>query len=156
VSCININIIFTTASPGGLQRVAIEEGKFLQRIGHNVKLISIIRPMNHHLGRFEVQHFEPTRPFGDGISNRFNTSTILPSEERGSPRPARAGGNLVGRGIANPMSERTRGFEMLLWGGTSIPLPALFSFVIFLNFLDSLVRIQVSMTQIKLSLPKYV
>jgi hypothetical protein len=34
-------------------------------------------------------------------------------ELRGSPRPAaRAGGNLVGRGIANPMSERTRGFEL--------------------------------------------
>ena|SRR5918997_3085911 len=34
---------------------------------------------------------------------------------RGSPSPAvvRAGGNLVGRGIANPMSERTRGFEIL-------------------------------------------
>ena len=33
--------------------------------------------------------------------------------ERGSPSPAvRAGGNLVGRGIANPMSERTRGFEI--------------------------------------------
>jgi hypothetical protein len=79
-----------------------------------------------------------------------------PESARGSPRPARAGGNLVGRGIANPMSERTRGFEMLPWGGTSIPLPALFSFVIFLNFLDSLVRIQVSMTQIKLSIPKYV
>jgi hypothetical protein len=34
-------------------------------------------------------------------------------ELRGSPRPARAGSNLVGRGIANPMSERTRGFEIL-------------------------------------------
>jgi glycosyltransferase involved in cell wall biosynthesis len=46
VSCINITVVFTTASPGGLQRVAIEEAKFLQRIGHNVKLISIIRPVN--------------------------------------------------------------------------------------------------------------
>jgi len=46
VNCINISIIFPTASPGGLQRVAIEEAKFLQRIGHNVKLISIIRPVN--------------------------------------------------------------------------------------------------------------
>jgi glycosyltransferase involved in cell wall biosynthesis len=46
VSCINIDIVFTTASPGGLQRVAIEEAKFLQRIGHNVKLISLIRPVN--------------------------------------------------------------------------------------------------------------
>jgi hypothetical protein len=36
---------------------------------------------------------------------------------RGSP-------SLVGRGIANPMSERTRGFEMLPEGGTKVPLPA--------------------------------
>ena len=38
---------------------------------------------------------------------------VAPNTERGSPSPAvRTGGNLVGRGIANPMSERTRGFEM--------------------------------------------
>ena len=46
MSCINIDVVFPTASPGGLQRVAIEEAKFLQRIGHNVKLISLIRPVN--------------------------------------------------------------------------------------------------------------
>jgi glycosyltransferase involved in cell wall biosynthesis len=46
VSCINIDAIIPTASPGGLQRIAIEEAKFLQRIGHNVRLISLIRPMN--------------------------------------------------------------------------------------------------------------
>jgi hypothetical protein len=58
-----------------------------------------------------------------------HTETELDSgSERGSP-------SLVGRGIANPMSERTRGFEMLPSppqrgeGSTSIPLPALFSFV---------------------------
>ena len=46
--------------------------------------------------------------------------------ERGSPRPAvRAGSNLVGRGIANPMSERTRGFELPSKDGTKVPLPAL-------------------------------
>jgi glycosyltransferase involved in cell wall biosynthesis len=39
-------MIIPTASAGGLQRVAIEEAKFLQRIGHNVKLISLIRPVN--------------------------------------------------------------------------------------------------------------
>jgi glycosyltransferase involved in cell wall biosynthesis len=39
-------MVIPSASPGGLQRVAIEEAKFLQRIGHNVKLISIIRPVN--------------------------------------------------------------------------------------------------------------
>jgi hypothetical protein len=44
---------------------------------------------------------------------------------RGSP-------SLAGRGIANPMSERTRGFEMLLHlGNAKIPLPA----PIFLIFL---------------------
>lgn len=46
MNCINISIVFPSASPGGLQRVAIEEAKFLQRIGHNVKLISTIRPVN--------------------------------------------------------------------------------------------------------------
>ena len=46
MSCINIDVLFPTASPGGLQRVAIEEAKFLQMSGHNVKLISLIRPVN--------------------------------------------------------------------------------------------------------------
>ncbi len=43
---INIHIITPSVSPGGLYRVAIEEARFLQRIGHNVKLISLIRPVN--------------------------------------------------------------------------------------------------------------
>lgn len=46
MSCINIAAVIPSASPGGLQRVAIEEAKFLQRIGHNVKLISLIKPIN--------------------------------------------------------------------------------------------------------------
>jgi hypothetical protein len=59
------------------------------------------------------------------IRQRFELSPILHTSDnlihetkdfielRGSPRPAvRAGSNLVGRGIANPMSERTRGFEL--------------------------------------------
>jgi glycosyltransferase involved in cell wall biosynthesis len=46
VSCINIDVITPSVSPGGLYRVAIEEAKFLHRIGHNVKLISLIRPVN--------------------------------------------------------------------------------------------------------------
>ena len=46
VGCINIDIITPSVSPGGLYRVAIEEAKFLQMIGHNVKLISLIRPVN--------------------------------------------------------------------------------------------------------------
>ena len=43
--------------------------------------------------------------------------------ERGSP-------SLVGRGIANPMSERTRGFELPV-NGTKFPLPALFPFLFY-------------------------
>jgi hypothetical protein len=57
---------------------------------------------NHHTSRFEV---EPTCHFQDGISKDFNISSNKKEELRGSP-------SLVGRGIANPMSERTRGFEM--------------------------------------------
>jgi hypothetical protein len=45
------------------------------------------------------------------------------TKERGSPRPARVGGNLVGRGIANPMSERTRGFELPRKKWNEIPTP---------------------------------
>jgi hypothetical protein len=54
----------------------------------------------------------------------FNSGSV--STERGSP-------SLVGRGIANPMSERTRGFEMLpsraflREGNAKVPLPALSS-----------------------------
>jgi len=54
-------------------------------------------------GRFEVVP-EPTCPFGDGISKDIIVSHDT-EKLRGSP-------SLVGRGIANPMSERTRGFEM--------------------------------------------
>ncbi len=46
VNSINIDVIAPSISRGGLQRVAIEEAKFLQMIGHNVKLISLIRPVN--------------------------------------------------------------------------------------------------------------
>ena len=66
---------------------------------------------------------EPTTcPFGEGLAIPPSPPTakdiiISPQSQglRGSPSPAvvRAGGNLVGRGIANPMSERTRGFEIL-------------------------------------------
>ena len=66
----------------------------------------------HRTSRFEVVN-EPTCPFGHGgLANDFIISRSA-EELRGSPRPAvRAGSNLVGRGIANPMSERTRGFEI--------------------------------------------
>jgi glycosyltransferase involved in cell wall biosynthesis len=46
VNSINIDVVAPSVSPGGLYRVAIEEARFLQRIGHNVKLISLIRPVN--------------------------------------------------------------------------------------------------------------
>jgi hypothetical protein len=55
-------------------------------------------------------------------------------ELRGSPRPARAGGNLVGRGIANPMSERTRGFELPRKNWNEIPTPRAF---LLCDFLES-------------------
>src|SRR5918911_2927394 len=75
-----------------------------------------------------VELITTTRPFGhdEGISSSNNIiiSTSHSNTERGSPRPARAGSNLVGRGIANPMSERTRGFELPSKDGTKVPLPA--------------------------------
>jgi hypothetical protein len=68
------------------------------------------------ISRNGVELITTTRTFGHGISSSSNNIIISNSDsntERGSPRPAvRAGSNLVGRGIANPMSERTRGFEL--------------------------------------------
>ena len=70
-------------------------------------------------GRFNAgvtASLEPTCPFGHGSSSFNIISTNPKHTERGSPSPVSVirgtGGNLVGRGIANPMSERTRGFEM--------------------------------------------
>ena len=89
--------------------------------------------INQHLSRFETG--PTTCPIGDGLAKDIIISDTE-SRVRGSPSPAvRAGGNLVGRGIANPMSERTRGFEILSslrrFGlpekedRTKFPLPAL-------------------------------
>jgi hypothetical protein len=63
------------------------------------------------------------------ISNDFNISRLHCLEGRGSP-------SLVGRGIANPMSERTRGFEMLSsrGGKYEIPTPRAFFLCHFLKF----------------------
>jgi hypothetical protein len=78
--------------------------------------------MNHNLSRFQVAGNEPSCPFGDGLAKDIIFSSTV-EELRGSP-------SLVGRGIANPMSERTRGFEiasLLLFEkeeGTEVPLPA--------------------------------
>jgi hypothetical protein len=61
----------------------------------------------------------------------------MQSELRGSPRPAAraAGSNLVGRGIANPMSERTRGFELPRKKWNEIPTPrAIFPCNLISNF----------------------
>jgi glycosyltransferase involved in cell wall biosynthesis len=76
VSCINIALVFPTASPGGLQRVAIEEAKFLQSIGHNVKLISLIKPINpwnEHLRGTPIEYladFRGPTPFISEMLNR--------------------------------------------------------------------------------------
>jgi hypothetical protein len=80
---------------------------------------------NQYTSRFEV---EPTCPFGHGLAKGISISRSPLEELRGSP-------SLVGRGIANPMSERTRGFEMLSSlccfgasereGNAKFPLPAL-------------------------------
>jgi hypothetical protein len=101
----------------------------------------------------QVEDFEPTCPFGHWRSNHndntINESTLF-EELRGSPRLVlgRARGNLVGRGIANPMSERTRGFEILFslscrreGNRTKFPLPALLSLAIFTNVLNITIRI---------------
>src|SRR5215213_6301326 len=82
----------------------------------------LLHPLNnHHLSKWEA---EPTCPFGHGASKDISTSSNQFWGERGSP-------SLVGRGIANPMSERTRGFELPI-NGTKFPLPALFLLLLLL------------------------
>ena len=70
---------------------------------------------------------EPTCPFGHEFGKDIIISNVQSSDERGSPSLARARGSLVGRGIANPMSERTRGFE-IPWIGYEIPTPRAYFF----------------------------
>ena|SRR5215217_5394189 len=67
--------------------------------------------------RFEVEQ-KASCPFGHGRSSNDIIVSNTETKMRGSP-------SLVGRGIANPMSERTRGFELPV-NGTKFPLPALF------------------------------
>jgi hypothetical protein len=95
-------------------------------------------------------HFEPTRPFGHGISNDLIHEMFQSSEERGSPRPAvRAGGNLVGRGIAYPMSERTRGFELSRKKWNEIPTPrAIFPHNLISNLIGTRHRYQLILGEI--------
>jgi hypothetical protein len=79
----------------------------------------------------ENSNVEPTCPFGHGRFSNDIIENVSTNILRGSP-------SLVGRGIANPMSERTRGFEILpslpslgvreREGDTKIPLPALLVF----------------------------
>jgi glycosyltransferase involved in cell wall biosynthesis len=80
VSCINIDVVFPTASAGGLQRVAIEEAKFLQKRGHNVKLISLIRPVNpwnELLNRISVEYLADFRGPTPFISEMLNRNLFL-------------------------------------------------------------------------------
>jgi glycosyltransferase involved in cell wall biosynthesis len=80
VNCININIITPSVSPGGLYRVAIEEAKFLRRIGHNVKLISLIRPVNpwnELLQGISVEYLADFRGPTPFISEMLNRNLFL-------------------------------------------------------------------------------
>jgi hypothetical protein len=67
--------------------------------------------INYHSSGFEVK---PTCPFGHGISSDNIISSTLDSTLRGSPSPAvRTVGNLVGRGIANPVLSSRQSFSFL-------------------------------------------
>ena len=77
---INIVIISPSVSPGGLYRVAIEEAKFLQRIGHNVRLISLIRPVNpwnELLQGISVEYLADFRGPTPFISEMLNRNLFL-------------------------------------------------------------------------------
>lgn len=77
---INIDIISPSVSPGGLYRVAIEEAKFLQRIGHNVRLISLIRPVNpwnELLQGISVEYLADFRGPTPFISEMLNRNLFL-------------------------------------------------------------------------------
>lgn len=77
---INIDIVSPSISPGGLQRVAIEEAKFLRRIGHNVKLISLIRPVNpwnELLQGISVEYLADFRGPTPFISEMLNRNLFL-------------------------------------------------------------------------------
>ncbi|MGE5662089.1 MAG: glycosyltransferase family 4 protein [Ignavibacteriales bacterium] len=80
MKCINIRVITPSVSPGGLQRVAIEEAKFLRRIGHNVKLISLIRPVNpwnELLQGISVEYLADFRGPTPFISEMLNRNLFL-------------------------------------------------------------------------------
>lgn len=80
VSSINIDVITPSVSPGGLYRVAIEEAKFLHRIGHNVKLISLIRPVNpwdELLQGISVEYLADFRGPTPFISEMLNRNLFL-------------------------------------------------------------------------------
>lgn len=78
--CINIHIVIPSVSPGGLQRVAIEEARFLSRIGHNVKLISLIRPVNPWndlLKEISIEYLADFRGPTPFISEMLNRNLFL-------------------------------------------------------------------------------
>jgi hypothetical protein len=88
-------------------------------MGNNSSIpINWLKPLNDRwIASSTNQFVENTKSFPRWISKDFNISSNKKEELRGSP-------SLVGRGIANPMSERTRGFELPV-KGTKFPLPAL-------------------------------
>jgi|SRR5829696_2442570 len=80
VKCINIQIITPSVSPGGLYRVAIEEAKFLGRMGHDVKLVSLIRPVNpwnELLQGISVEYLADFRGPTPFISEMLNRNLFL-------------------------------------------------------------------------------
>ena len=64
------------------------------------------------------------------LTSRFEISNSSDTIIHENPRKEamRGSPSLVGRGIANPMSERTRGFE-IPWIGHEIPTPRAYFFV---------------------------
>ncbi|MDQ3839879.1 MAG: glycosyltransferase family 4 protein [Thermoproteota archaeon] len=77
---INIDVITPSVSPGGLYRVAIEEAKFLRRIGHDVRLISLIRPVNpwdELLQGISVEYLADFRGPTPFISEMLNRNLFL-------------------------------------------------------------------------------
>ena len=68
-----------------------------------------------------TEEYDGNTGFGISVSDGIYCHDLYEIGGRGSP-------SLVGRGIANPMSERTRGFE-ILWIRYEIPTPRAFFFV---------------------------
>lgn len=75
-----IGIIIPTLSPGGLQRLAIEETRGLQTAGFQTKLISIIKPLNpwyELLGGISVEYLTDYKFLTPFISEMLNRNMFL-------------------------------------------------------------------------------